>query len=407
MTFAPLPKIGDLHEPPQTGHSTEQASVQAAEKGDGPVKALTGRDLRLDFFRGISLFLIFIDHIPGNVLGQFTIQNIAFSDAAEIFIFVSGYTAALVYGRTMLKQGSIVATAKIFYRIWQIYIAHIFVFLVFVALVSYNTLNFPDQMFGRELRVAKFFTEPNIAVIRALELRFQPAFLDILPLYIVLLAIFPLVLMLLRRHPLAALIPSLAIYAAAQLFGLNFYGYPGFRPWFFSPFAWQLLFVIGASCGYPGTTHRLMTPTLLNRLIVPAAGIAVIAATIRLSWTIHSFWDAVPAILLDRLWPVDKTALAPIRLLDFLALAIVVVKLTASDAPFLRWRLTQPAVRCGQYSLQIFCLGILLSVIGQFALAQWSNSLAAQLTVSAIGIITMIGAAQMIGWYRAIDRATA
>ena len=407
MTFAPLPQIGDLHELPQTGRSTEQAPVQAAEKGDGPAKVLTGRDLRLDFFRGISLFLIFIDHIPGNILGQFTIQNIAFSDAAEIFIFVSGYTASLVYGRTMLKQGSIVATAKIFYRIWQIYIAHIFIFLVYVALVSYNTLNFPDQMFGKELRVAKFFTEPYIAVIRALELRFQPAFLDILPLYIVLLAIFPLVLMLLRRHALAALIPSLAIYAAAQLFGLNFYGYPGFRPWFFSPFAWQLLFVIGASCGYPGTASRLMTPTLLNRLIVPAAGIAVIAATIRLSWTIHNFWDAIPAILLDRLWPVDKTALAPIRLLDFLALAIIVVKLTAIDAPFLRWRLTQPAVRCGQYSLQIFCLGILLSVIGQFALAQWNNSLAAQLAVSAIGIITMIGAAQIIGWYRAIDRATA
>jgi hypothetical protein len=407
VTFAPLPQTGDVQELSQTDRSTGRAPVLAIEKRDGPVKGVTGRDLRLDFFRGISLFLIFIDHIPGNILGQFTIQNIAFSDAAEIFIFVSGYTAALVYGRAMLKQGTIVATAKIFYRVWQIYVAHVFIFLIYLAFVSYNTLNFPDQMFGKELRVAKFFTEPYIAVIRALELRFQPAFLDILPLYIVLLAIFPLVLMLLRRHALAALIPSLAIYAAAQLFGLNFYGYPGFRPWFFSPFAWQLLFVIGASCGYPGTTRRLMTPTLLNHLIVPAAVIAAIAATIRLSWTIHNFWGAVPAILLDRLWPVDKTALAPIRLLDFLALAIIVVKLTAIDAPFLRWRLTQPAIRCGQYSLQIFCLGILLSVIGQFALAQWNNSLAAQLAVSAIGIITMIGAAQIIGWYRAIDRATA
>jgi hypothetical protein len=237
-------------------------------------------------------------------------------------------------------------------------------------------------------------------------LRFQPAFLDILPLYIVLLATFPLVLMLLRRHVLAALIPSLSVYAAAQLFELNLSGYPGFRPWFFSPFAWQLLFVIGATCGYPRTVRHLITPTLLNRLIVPAAGIAVIAVTIRLSWTIHSFWDAVPAILLDRLWPIDKTAMAPIRLLDFLALAIVVVKLTAIDAPFLRWRITQPAIRCGQYSLQIFCLGILLSVIGQFALAQWNNNLAMQFAVSAIGIIIMIGTAQIISWYRAIDRAT-
>jgi hypothetical protein len=405
MTSASLPQPGGVHELPQTGRSAERVPIPVAEKGDGRGKS--GRDLRLDFFRGIALFLIFIDHIPGNILGHFTIQNIGFSDAAEIFIFVSGYTAALVYGRVMLKQGSIVATAKIFYRVWQIYAAHIFIFLIYVALVSYNTLNFNDQMFGKELRVVKFFTEPYIAVIRVLELRFQPAFLDILPLYIVLLATFPLVLMLLRRHVLAALVPSLAVYAAAQLFELNLYGYPGFRPWFFSPFAWQLLFVIGATCGYPGTARRLITPTLLNRLILPAAVIAVIAATIRLSWTFHNFWDAVPAILLDRLWPIDKTALAPIRLLDFLALAIVVVKLTAIDAPFLRWRITQPAVRCGQYSLQIFCLGILLSVIGQFALAQWNNSLAMQFAVSAIGIIIMIGSAQIIGWYRAIDRATA
>jgi hypothetical protein len=97
--------------------NAERAPIPVAQQGDAPLTAVTGRDLRLDFFRGIALFLIFIDHIPGNVLGHFTIQNIGFSDAAEIFIFVSGYTAALVYGRAMLKQGSIVATAKIFYRV--------------------------------------------------------------------------------------------------------------------------------------------------------------------------------------------------------------------------------------------------------------------------------------------------
>src|SRR5579862_5352030 len=103
MALAPGSQPTDVHELPRAARSIERAP--AAEKGDSPLKASSVRDLRLDFFRGISLFLIFIDHIPGNILGQFTIQNIAFSDAAEIFIFVSGYTAALVYGRAMLKQG--------------------------------------------------------------------------------------------------------------------------------------------------------------------------------------------------------------------------------------------------------------------------------------------------------------
>jgi hypothetical protein len=406
MTVAPLDQPEGVREAAPAGLAAASARAPVAGKAGAGVKAGAGRDLRLDFFRGIALFLIFIDHIPGNVLGYFTVQSINFSDAAEVFIFVSGYTAALVYGRALLKQGVIVATARIFYRVWQIYLAHIFIFLAYTALVSYDALNFGDQMFGKELRIAKFFSEPNIAVIRVLELRYQPAFLDILPLYIVLLGTFPLVLMLLRRHVLAALIPSLAIYVAAQLFTLNLSGYPGFRPWFFSPFAWQLLFVIGAACGYPRGEQSLVSRKGLDRLIMPAALIVVVAGVIRLSWTLHHFWDAIPALWIDQLWPVNKTMLAPIRLVDFLALAIVVVRFTVVEASFLRWRITQPVIRCGQYSLQIFCLGVLLSVVGQFALAQWSNSLTMQFTVCAIGIAIMIATAKTIAWYRAIDRAT-
>ena len=96
----------------------------------------TSRDVRLDFFRGVALFLIFVDHIPGNVLSHFTVQSIGFSDAAEIFIFVSGYTAALVYCRAVLKQGVLIASAKVFHRVWQLYVAHVFIFLIFIALVS-------------------------------------------------------------------------------------------------------------------------------------------------------------------------------------------------------------------------------------------------------------------------------
>src|SRR6201994_3947362 len=136
-----------------------------------PTQATGGRrDLRLDLFRGIALFLIFVDHIPGNVLGYFTIQSIGFSDAAEIFIYISGYTAALVYGRYMLERGMFIATVKIFHRVWQLYVAHIFILVIFTALVAYNTLTFEQAAYGKALRVAKFFAEPHIAVIRALEL---------------------------------------------------------------------------------------------------------------------------------------------------------------------------------------------------------------------------------------------
>jgi hypothetical protein len=199
-----------------------QAELAPRDYGSAPTQAAARtRDLRLDLFRGIALFLIFIDHIPGNVLSYFTCQSIGFSDAAEIFIYISGYTAALVYGRRMLERGLFIATVKILHRVWQLYVAHIFILVIFAALVASNILAFEQTASGKALRVAEFFAEPHIAVIRALELRFQPAFLDILPLYIVLLAGFPLVLLLLRRHLLAAVVPSLGLYLTAYAFGLS------------------------------------------------------------------------------------------------------------------------------------------------------------------------------------------
>ena len=178
-------------------------------------KAASGRrDLRLDFFRGLALFFIFIDHIPENALSYFTLPSVGFSDAAEIFIFISGYTAALVYGRTMLRQGPLFAAAQVARRVWQLYVAHVFLFMIFIAEVSYTIFTFNNPMYTEEMRVGDFLSEPHIAIVKALLLQFQPTFLDILPLYIVLLATFPLTLLLLRRHILAALVPALALYLA-------------------------------------------------------------------------------------------------------------------------------------------------------------------------------------------------
>jgi hypothetical protein len=72
----------------------------------------TDRDLRLDLFRGIALWLIFLDHIPSNIVAWITIRNYGFSDATEIFIFISGYTAAFVYGRAMRDYGFVVSSAR-------------------------------------------------------------------------------------------------------------------------------------------------------------------------------------------------------------------------------------------------------------------------------------------------------
>src|SRR5215216_5146085 len=164
------------------------------------------RDLRLDFFRGVALFSIFIDHVNSySFLARFTIQALGFSDAAEVFILISGYTAGMVYGRAIERQGLLMAAMRIYHRVWQLYVAHVFLFMQFMATVAYVVDDLNNSIYAEEFRAADFLKEPGVAVIKALTLQFQPDFMDILPLYIVLLAVLPFVLVGFPLWPAGAL----------------------------------------------------------------------------------------------------------------------------------------------------------------------------------------------------------
>src|SRR5580698_6184803 len=141
------------------------------------------RELRLDLFRGMALWLIFIDHLPPNLLTWLTIRNYGFSDATEIFIFISGYTAAFVYGRAMQESGFVVATARILRRVWQIYVAHVFLFTIFLAEISYVATSFENPLYSEEMGILDFLKQPDITIVQALMLRFRPVNMDVLPLY--------------------------------------------------------------------------------------------------------------------------------------------------------------------------------------------------------------------------------
>src|SRR5579872_6009940 len=141
-----------------------------------PAVALPGgaeRELRLDLFRGLALWLIFIDHLPQNLLTWLTIRNYGFSDAAEIFIFISGYTAAFVYGRAMRESGFVIATARILRRVWQIYVANVFLFTIFFAEIVYAARGFNNPLYTEEMGVNDFLKQPGIAIVQALLLRFR------------------------------------------------------------------------------------------------------------------------------------------------------------------------------------------------------------------------------------------
>lgn len=363
------------------------------------------RDLRLDFFRGLSLFFIFIDHVPGNLLAYATFHGLAFFDAAEVFIFISGFTAALVYGRSLIRNGALLATAQISRRVWQLYVAHIFLFVLFVAEVSYSVLVVHNAMYLEEMRVASFLETPHLAVIRALLLNFQPQFLDILPLYIVLLAGFPLVLLGLRVHRLLPFAVSGVLYCATLFWGWTPHTYPAGAPWYFNPLAWQFLFVTGATAGFAQVTGVWPFPSRLWFRVL-AIAVAGICALVSLDWTIHWLYDPFPQVLARQLWThtLDKTNLAPLRLVDFFAVAATTMIFVRPGSPFLRMSWARPLIVCGQHSLQVFCLGIVLAVLGHFILSEFDGGVTMQVLVNLVGFAAMIGLAYLLEWYKVAVR---
>jgi len=364
------------------------------------------RDLRLDFFRGLALILIFIDHIPENILSYFTIQAVQFFDAAEVFIFISGYTAALVYGRTLALQGPLYATARILSRAWQLYVAHIFLFVIFIAEVSYTVTTFKNPMYNEEMRVGDFLEEPHVAIVKALLLEFQPTFLDILPLYILLLVTFPVILLGLRLRPFWVLVPSFLLYVVVQITNISVPAYPEGHVWYFNPLAWQFVFVAGAALGLDGASPRPLSR--VKRRVLPFALIvAAVGFAIKLSWTIHGVWDSFPGLFLKELWPVNKNNLSPIRLVPFFAVLLVIAVLIRPEASFLRSAAAKPMILCGQNSLEIFCLGILLSALGHFVLSEYTAAIVFQLAVNLAGISAMCLTAGVIDWYKTMGRVPA
>ena len=169
----------------------------------------SGRDIRLDLFRGLALWFIFVDHIPTNIVSWFTVRNYGFSDATEIFVFISGYTAVIAYARMMQRDGWLRAAARIYRRVWQLYVAHILLFVAFTAQVIWVSIARDMPALIEEMELMGLGQNPYQAILEAALLKFRPVNLDVLPLYIVLLAAFPFVLPFVVRWPKAVIGASL------------------------------------------------------------------------------------------------------------------------------------------------------------------------------------------------------
>ena len=360
-----------------------------------PTVMTNGRDLRIDFFRGLALIFIFWDHVPDNPLAQLTVRNFGFSDAAEIFVFLAGYAAILAYGRISQRDGYMVACVRILRRTWVLYVVHIFLLtlLMGIVFVANNYVETRDMI--QEMGLQHFVAAPQQALADQLLLRFKPNLTDPLPLYILLLLALPLILPLIQRNAPLTVGLSIALYMMVPLFGWNMPAYEGGGLWYFNPVAWQLLFVLGGACALRSESRPSITPPprplSQQPLFMLCAIYALVAAVLTFSWKFPELHDALrPQFVADGLYPINKTDLGPMRLLHFLALAYCVAKLLpAGKAWFTRWP-AQQACRMGRYSLEIFCFGVLLAPMADMVNALAGDTWPMQIFTALLGLGLMM-----------------
>jgi hypothetical protein len=366
---------------------------------------LAARDVRLDLFRGLANWAIFLDHIPHEVLSSLMTRNYGFSAAADLFVFISGYTAAMVFGRVMIERGYVAAFSKLARRAFQLYAAHIGVVAVYIAVIAWvsRELRDPDDL--NQFNIAVFISMPFREFIQALALRYRPVNLDVLPLYILLLGTFAPALWLMIRQPSLTLMSSVAVYFAGRHFGWNLAASPsGF--WYFNPFAWQLLFFLGAWIALGGA-EAIQSVIRTRTVFWLAIAYLAFAGVVTMAINDPDLGSLLPHWMLAPFDPNDKTNLAPYRVVHLTALAVVVTRFLRVDSPMLQWRSLAPLIMCGRNSLQVFCIGIVLSFCAHAAIELSLNALVVQISVGAVGILLMTAVAYCRTWSKARDRVFA
>lgn len=333
-----------------------------------PSPAASRRDARLDVLRGLALVMIFINHVPNTYWEGWTSRNFGFSDAAEGFVFMSGLAAGLAYSAGFRRPPLWPAATRVWGRAWTLILVHMTVTVIALGITGAAVLWWGLPEMAEINNVPPLLADPLSGFLGLALLSHQLGYMNILPLYAVLLAVTPLLLLAARRAPLALVALSVAVWLLAGSLRIAPPTWPTPSIWFFNPLSWQLLFVLGLVAGVEMKQGRRLVPVRRGLVALSGAVVAGIAV-----WAI---WDDLGARLNagmfalrdtglpDFLFDFDKTFVSGPRLLHFLALAYLL-----SALPLVRracaHRAAWPLAVLGRHGLAVFALGTVLAFAGQ------------------------------------------
>jgi hypothetical protein len=374
---------------------------EPAARSDIPVRVKRPRDPRLDVFRGIGMLIILLAHVPNDHWALWIPARFGFSDATEMFVFLSGMASAIAFGRLFDREGIVMLSARVVQRIWQIYWSHICVFIVIATLMAVAGHKPDGTSYIQSLNLVRLFSEPAPLLIGLLTLTYVPNYFDILPMYMVILALMPVMLLAERVHRSLPILLMTVLWLSAQFSLVHFPAEPWTdRPWFFDPFGWQLIFFLG---------FFLMRGTIVSPPDTPwlmALAIAVVIATIPFAWYMVLdasvfFRDAANAIR-----PLtDKTTFGLLRLIHFVALAYIAFHAVGVGGQRLIhpriYPVTRVLMKVGQQSLAVFTTGMVVAQMIGIWLDHLGRTPLWMALANLTGFALLIATAYLVAWFKA------
>ena len=365
------------------------------------------RDPRLDFFRGVAMLIIFVAHVPANYWGRFIPARFGPSDATEMFVFCSGFAAAIAFGGTFIKAGFWMGTARVIHRIFTLYIAHIMMFLSIAIAVYVATGISTEKDYVTGLALNPFFADPGPQLLGLFTLTYVPNYFDIMPMYMGVLAMMPLVILAQRVHTALAVTLVVGLYMLQWNLQWDFPAAPFNEDfvWFFNPLGWQLLFFTGFAL----SRGWIKAPPANTWLVILAVAIVVLGYLIwnRATWRafpeVKFLYDMVkePAVIFGiDFGLLGKTDFGLVRYVHFLALAYLAVVILKGREQILYAAIFKPIRKVGQQALVTFVCSMFLSRIAGMTLDYLGREPLTFALVNLTGMATLVGIAYFIGWYK-------
>ena len=366
--------------------------------------AVRVRDPRLDFFRGLGMFIILIAHIPWNLFTDWIPARFGFSDAADMFVFCSGMASSIAFAPVFLRQGWWLGTARIIHRLWQVYWAHIGSFLVVLAVMIAADAHYGgDNYVQGELNLGSFFETPKLHLLGLLTLTYVPNYFDILPMYLAILAMIPLVmgLAMIRVWLVGVFVIALWLAADVGMLDLKADSWTG-RGWFFNPFGWQLVFFTGFAL----VRGWLPTPPRDRRLVWACIALVVLAAPVSCQDGFGCFAGFGYFPVLGNIhnalgfWT-DKMNYGALRYLHFMATAYLAYVAAGEGGRNLTGPLVELTRRVGQQTLAVFLAGLVVAQALGILLNQTGRGFWIETAVNILGCLLLVATAMVVHWFKA------